>query len=133
MAMQYINQIRAKARSTRQPKKTLTTPVLSKEDEAFLQKVTSHPEDEGAPGTEQEKGQVGKDPQIALMDGAQNIPLPISPPEEPAEESRGLGADDEGTKSPERKETKGKGRNRWSWIPGRGEKRKVGVPFISRL
>lgn len=122
MAMQYINQIRAKAQSTRAPKKP-PRPVLTKEDEAFLSRVTSHPEEGSASASEQQEGQGGKDPQVALMDGAQDIPLPISPPEEPTIESGGLDVvdKDEGAKSPEQKPAKEKGRNPWSWI----KKRKV--------
>lgn len=54
--------------------------MLTEEDEAFLQRVTSNP-DNGNSSAEQPKP-VGKDAQIALMDGAQDIPLPMSPLEE---------------------------------------------------
>lgn len=125
--MQYINQIRAKALSTRAQKKP-SAPVLTKEDEAFLSRVTSHPEEEAASATEEQKDQTGKDAQVALMDGAQDIPLPMSPPEEAGEQSGGLHADDKDVKSPEEKAPKAKSRNPWSWI--KKDKRKVSYRCI---
>ena len=67
MALQYINSIAPKASRWR-PGNRAPSPVLTEDDEAFLQQVTS--------------SQNGKDPQIALMDGAQDIPLPLSPMED---------------------------------------------------
>lgn len=120
--MQYINQIKAKARSTRAQKKP-SAPILTKEDEAFLQRVTSHPNEESASASGEQTEQIGKDAQVALMDGAQDIPLPLSSPEETIEESGGLHADDEGVKGAEEKAPKAKGLNRFTWI--KREKRKV--------
>ncbi|KAK2761206.1 hypothetical protein FQN54_001727 [Arachnomyces sp. PD_36] len=161
MAMQYINQIRSKARSVRVPKKhpsstepvaepelgiktepepapasasasPSTTPVLTKEDEAFLHRVTSHPKDEDEEGESGGAAGKGKDAQVALMDGAQDIPLPMSPPEnedENGEGSRGLGVDEkdkdkDGKLKGEKKKEKGKGKNRWS-IFGVGKRKSV--------
>lgn len=143
--MQYINQIKAKAQSTRFQNKNKnktspppSAPVLTKEDENFLRRITSNPEEarqdggESAGDTGEEKGkeQIGKDPQLALMDGAQDIPLPISPPEEAGEESGGLRADDKGVKGGEEK-AKAKNRNPWSWI--KKDKKKVSYMYLRIL
>ena len=138
MAMRYIDQIKAKALSTRSHKQKQpqeAAPVLTKEDEAFLHHVTSGSDESPPPAppppaaaSEQEKG--AKDPQVALMDGAQDIPLPMSPPEEVGETQRGLQAEDgKGVKSPEGKVTrsKSKSQNRWSSLI------KLGRRKVSRL
>ncbi|KAJ9202397.1 hypothetical protein DTO021D3_4531 [Paecilomyces variotii] len=123
MAMQYFNQLRGKTRSSRakQP-----DPVLTEEDEAFLQRVTSQTDAAPLPddvATQESNNQpVGKDAQIALMDGAQNIPLPLSPAEEVGRE---LAADEnnkseEGVKGmgeePSESAEKAKKNTRWSWM-----------------
>ncbi|RVX68166.1 hypothetical protein B0A52_08674 [Exophiala mesophila] len=68
--MEYIKYLKAKAvvaTSTKADK-----PVLSEEDEQFLNRITSQ---DNPPPLEI------RDAQIALMDGAQNIPLPETPDE----------------------------------------------------
>ncbi|OJJ44314.1 hypothetical protein ASPZODRAFT_135124 [Penicilliopsis zonata CBS 506.65] len=82
--MQYINRIASKRRSSHA---NVPTPVLTAEDEAFLQQLTSQsqPGATAEPATQDPEvttPRVGKDAQIALMDGAQDIPLPASPAEE---------------------------------------------------
>jgi len=70
MATQYYNYFKGKAH--RATARKAETPVISDDDEKFLnQLITS--QDNAHPPV--------KDAQIALMDGAQNIPLPESPPE----------------------------------------------------
>ncbi|KAH3907554.1 hypothetical protein HBI56_159830 [Parastagonospora nodorum] len=75
---------------------TEAEPVLDEEDQVFLERlaaIASEPEGEAPPlptrpveVTEaQEKKMMGRDPQVALLDGAEKLPLPTSPPEVPAE------------------------------------------------
>ncbi|KAJ9293011.1 hypothetical protein DTO271G3_8146 [Paecilomyces variotii] len=124
MAMQYFNQLRAKTRSSqvKQP-----DPVLTEEDEAFLQRVTSQPDAAPLPDDvvkqESSNQPVGKDAQIALMDGAQNIPLPLSPAEEVGRElaaDENIKSEEEGVKSTEKEPSesaeKAKKNARWSWM-----------------
>ncbi|GAD96770.1 hypothetical protein PVAR5_5435 [Paecilomyces variotii No. 5] len=124
MAMQYFNQLRAK---TRFAKRKQSDPVLTEEDEAFLQRVTSQADAAPLPDdvSNQEAGNqpVGKDAQIALMNGAQDIPLPLSPAEEVGRElaaDENIKGEEEKMKTPgkdaaERAE-KAKKNNRWSWM-----------------
>lgn len=71
---------------------TEAEPILDEEDQVFLERlaaIASEPEGEAPPlptrpveVTEaQEKKMMGRDPQEALMDGADKIALPMSPPE----------------------------------------------------
>lgn len=79
--MEYFNYIKGKTHQDH-PEKT-EAPVLSEEDEAFLHRIAS----EGTPPPLPERPQdfsvagetSGNDAQIALMNGAQNIPLPDVP------------------------------------------------------
>lgn len=79
MALQYITDVAAKANPWS------SKPVLTEEDEAFLQRVTSNPDNGGddvLPSSDVVTTPLGRDAQLALMDGAQDIPLPMSPSEE---------------------------------------------------
>lgn len=81
MALQYITNVASKASPWS------SKPVLTDEDEAFLQRVTSNPGDSSnsntTPAAEGEGiNPLGRDAQTALMDGAQDIPLPMSPSED---------------------------------------------------
>lgn len=136
MAAQYINYIKAKVHILKAPKAQAQIqahePILTSDDEAFLQRVTSHPEE------------AGRDPQIALLDGAQDISLPQSPLEDNT--ARGSpGADDEGvqrslsrTSKGKQKEEKtgspkGKKNGPWGWIVhGMDKRNKVRIfePFF---
>ncbi|OAT07018.1 hypothetical protein BDBG_03125 [Blastomyces gilchristii SLH14081] len=113
MAAQYINYIKAKTHLSKAPKAPAPEPVLTSDDEAFLQQVTSQAEG------------VGKDPQIALMDGAQHIPLPQSPLEDSTTKGSPE-ADDGGLQRSLSKESKGKGKKKspWGWIAQGMDKRK---------
>lgn len=91
------------------------SPILNDEEEAFLERITSEAEEEETPpplparpkpttatslavlenGPVLEAQTKGKDAQVALMDGAEQIPLPQSPPTE------------EGKKK----------KNYWAWVP----------------
>ncbi|KIX03009.1 uncharacterized protein Z518_06559 [Rhinocladiella mackenziei CBS 650.93] len=108
MAMEYIDYIKAKARLATSHKSEV--PVLSEEDEQFLDHITSQesplplPARDGAPTS-------GKDAQIALMDGAQNIPLPETPDEVTGEPEM---IPDSGKAETEHSKTKP--RIRWSWL-----------------
>ncbi|KAK5226712.1 hypothetical protein LTR72_002700 [Exophiala xenobiotica] len=78
MAMQYINYIKAKAHlATSKPSET---PVLSEEDEQFLDQLTSQENPPPLPPRPELVATL-RDAQVALMDGAQNIPLPQTPSE----------------------------------------------------
>ena len=105
--MQYVNYIKAKAHISKSPK--APAPVLTEEDEAFLTRVaTSAPgADIPVPVTQ------GRDAQLALMDGAQNIPLPQSPDEEQQLDNEGAARSNS---TPEEKTAKTKKRRPWSWI-----------------
>lgn len=112
MAMQYINYIKAKTHLSSATKSE--TPVLSEEDESFLNRVVG---EENPPALPPRPEQLGvskdavttlKDAQVALMDGAQNIPLPDTPQEVTEEPSA---IDSGSTQFPERKTW-----NTWSWL-----------------
>jgi hypothetical protein len=111
MAMEYINYIKAKAHVSRAHKSE--TPVLSEEDEAFLNHITSdenppplparpHITDLPVAGDTQ-----GNDAQVALLDGAQNIALPATPDETSEEKSWTPEASSK--QSPSKRST-------WSWL-----------------
>ncbi|KAL2433574.1 hypothetical protein ABEF95_006298 [Exophiala dermatitidis] len=123
MAMEYINYIKAKAHIATSRKSE--TPVLSEEDEQFLDRIVSQENPPPLPARTYLDAQPppqGKDAQVALMDGAQNIPLPPTPPDEAfmpmAEEPDLMVPNDQG--NPEAIETAGakSGRSRatWSWL-----------------
>lgn len=89
--------------------------VLNREDEQFLERITSV--DEAPPLPEQptvilENGKKvrGKDAQIALMDGADQIPLPSTPG--PEDEDQHTDKEDEPVSEEEKKR-----RDYWSYIP----------------
>ncbi|KAH8695464.1 hypothetical protein BGW36DRAFT_382734 [Talaromyces proteolyticus] len=73
MTLQYISSVASKASPWS------SKPVLTDEDEAFLQRVISNSEENDRI---EKSNPVGKDAQTALMDGAQNVPLPTSPQDE---------------------------------------------------
>ncbi|OJD12001.1 hypothetical protein AJ78_07346 [Emergomyces pasteurianus Ep9510] len=112
MAAQYINYIKAKAHLTKAAKAQPHEPVLTSDDEAFLQRVASHP------------GHVGRDAQIALLDGAQDIPLPRSPSGDTT--ARGSPEADHGgvQRSLSKTSSKGKKKGPWGWIAHGMDKRK---------
>lgn len=142
--MKYVNYIASKAN----PWQKAPAPVLTEEDEAFLQRVTSNPPASEPTASAQETSQEGKDAQIALMDGAQNIPLPLSPTEE-ADKERPAAATGESNKDADKDEkTKSPGSadsqttsqsvskmnklRRWSWMRQSNStvtKKKVSLPF----
>jgi hypothetical protein len=75
--MEYINYIKSKARIATASKSD--TPVLSEEDEQFLDHIISQENPPPLPARPGLTTQEIKDAQVALMDGAQNIPLPETP------------------------------------------------------
>jgi len=101
MAMEYINYIKAKANLTTATK--AEAPVLSEEDEQFLNQITS----DGAPP--ELPPRPVQDAQIALMAGAQNIPLPETPQDEITEEP--LMVDQLETTAKQEKK-----KSSWSWL-----------------
>lgn len=125
--MEYFNYYKSKYHVDHANKSS--DPVLTDEDEAFLQRVAS----EGTPPPLPERRRPqhlpeagstsGNDAQIVLMHGAQDIPLPDIP-DTPDEVSRELGEEDSGKgkgKEKEKdkgkgKEQDGKGRKVWSFL-----------------
>lgn len=110
MAMQYINYIRSKTHLAVAPKSE--TPIFNDEDEEFLNRITSEENPPALPprpeqlDTELAVAPPIKDAQTALMDGAQNIPLPETPKAELTEEPSML---------PE-KDAVPASRGTWSWL-----------------
>jgi hypothetical protein len=112
MAMEYINYIKAKTHLSMATKSE--TPVLTEEDENFLNRVVG---EENPPALPPRPEQLGvssdgpppmKDAQVAIMDGAQNVPLPETP-QEVTEEPAMV----EPSKEPD---STAKPRNAWSWM-----------------
>ena len=113
MAMQYVNYIATKTHLSFTPKSE--APVLSEEDEQFLNRITS----DGKPPPLPERPQpldapvAGetpiKDAQIALMDGAQNIPLPETPGEPTDEPNLSEDLEQTSWKAEKKRPT-------WSWL-----------------
>lgn len=99
MAMQYINYIKAKTNTVLSRKSE--TPVLSDEDERFLTQITSQ-------GQPKPVVSHGGDPQVALMDGAQNIALPPLTPNELTEEPELTNSTRAETSPPKKKS--------WNWL-----------------
>ncbi|GME58456.1 hypothetical protein GTA08_BOTSDO05859 [Neofusicoccum parvum] len=106
--------IAAEAQAADEPK----SPILNDEEEAFLERITSEAEDETPPplperpkaatvptldsnGVASATRTKSTDAQVALMDGAERVPLPQSPP---------------AVATPEGKEDKKK-KNYWAWVP----------------
>lgn len=119
MAMEYVNYIKSKAHISFSPKSE--APVLSEEDEKFLNHITS---DEKAPPLPARPGVLGlpvagdtkgNDAQVALMNGAQNIPLPDTPneisEEPPMLEGSVTALEDSAKASKEQKQ-----KPTWSWL-----------------
>ena len=112
MAMEYINYIKAKTHIS--TSKKAETPVLSEEDEQFLNQITSDVKAPPLPARPRVldlpvAGETkGNDAQIALMNGAQNIPLPDTP-DEVTEEPPML--EDSTTSAKD-----GKKKSTWSWL-----------------
>jgi len=107
--MQYINYIKAKAHlATSKPSET---PVLSEEDEQFLDRITSQENPPPLPARPDIVAPL-RDAQVALMDGAQNIPLPETPNEVTEEPTMIQNAAEAGTM--ESAATKPKAT--WSWL-----------------
>jgi hypothetical protein len=83
MVLQYFSSKKAKKATA--VVEAHKAPVLNKEDEAFLKRITSDeqmPSQPTQPVVILERGEEvkGKDAQDAIMDGANQIPLPASPP-----------------------------------------------------
>lgn len=82
--MHYFNQIKNRRRSSQIPNPP--KPVLTAEDEAFLQQVTSDPEHRpgsAAPNeTQKLEGLADSSQKHVVDDGALDVPLPSSPVEE---------------------------------------------------
>ncbi|KAJ5625744.1 hypothetical protein N7510_002053 [Penicillium lagena] len=108
MANDFIHQMKSRRRSSQVMKSP--NPVLTAEDEAFLQQVTAQPESPRSP--------------LVVDDGAANIPLPASPADELGkqlgeearekskdEASKAEPASQSNVKAPEKKK-----KNRWSAI-----------------
>jgi hypothetical protein len=120
--MEYINYIKSKTRLASAKKSE--APVLSEEDEQFLDRITSQENPPPLPSRDGLTNQ-GRDAQIALMDGAQNVPLPETPGE--VTEEPNLTQDAEQQKADT---TTTKSKTTWNWLrrdsrDGRTEKREA--------
>ena len=84
MVLEYFTR-KPQQRPAQKENEAMKSPVLNDEDEKFLTHITS---DEGAPPLPEQSTVIldtgeeveGRDAQAALMDGAEQIPLPTSPP-----------------------------------------------------
>jgi hypothetical protein len=114
--MEYINYVKAKAKLARGDKSK--TPVLSEEDETFLQRITSEEEPPPLPARPNVTqlhvaGETqGRDAQLVLMDGAQNIPLP----ETPDETTKQLVAEPESDESKDKTKETSRIPYKWSFL-----------------
>ena len=135
--LDYLNIKRAKSKSPASQAQAVEEPILNEEDEAFLARIASEgippelPQRPGPPLPERpldlpEAGEIlGNNAQIALMNGAQDIPIP-DVPDTPDE----LPASME-TEGVDHAEEKGKGKHKgrktkWTFLrrDSRGTKRK---------
>lgn len=115
--MEYLNYVKTKAHIG--TSKKAQAPVLTEEDEQFLNRITSHDE-QSPPLPARPRVQdlpvagetQGDDAQVALLDGAQNIALPETPDEIKTEpevtQIPGIGSG----KGSDHKPTK----RTWSWL-----------------
>lgn len=131
--MEYINYVKNKAHIG--TSKKTETPVLSEEDEQFLNHITSHDEQPPPlPVRPQVQdlpvaGEIrGNDAQVALLDGAQNIALPDTPDEIVSEPEAMQEHVTESHKSSKKKPE----RKAWSWLrrDSRDVKRKVLIKYL---
>lgn len=104
-------------RKSKAPAQTAQSPVLTDEDEKFLERLTSEeaaPPLPDRPVTLFDNGSkpVGKCAQTALMDGADKIALPQSPP---PEDLAGVG--DKGKGKADLSASEQKSRNYWAFLP----------------
>ena len=123
MAMRYINYLKEKApfpTSAKQEK-----PVLTEEDEQFLNRITSQDDSDPLKGLPVAGESTPRDAQIALMNGAQNIPLPETPQEEHPEITPESAGQEKPTEPESKKESKS--RKAWTWVrrDSRDGRRKV--------
>lgn len=111
MATRYVDYIKSKTPFLSGAKSE--TPILNEEDEAFLNKITSEENPPALPPRPERLGHDDnsmlplRDAQTALMDGAQNIPLPDTPQLELTEEPLSDRALTEDPPKP---------RANWSWL-----------------
>lgn len=117
--MEYINYIKSKARLATASKSD--TPVLSEEDEQFLDRITSQENPPPLPARPGLTSPEIKDAQVALMDGADNIPLPETPNNEATKE---LVAEPD-SETPSTEVSHSRAKTTWSWL--RRDSREVQV------
>jgi len=126
--MEYLNYVKNKAHIG--TSKKFEAPVLTEEDEQFLNRVTSH--DQQPPPLPARSliqdlpvaGEVqGNDAQLALLEGAQNVALPETPDEPTTDREL---TQDPGVET-EKKSHRKSAKNTWSWLrrDSRDHKRKV--------
>lgn len=123
--LHYFNYKKAKPPQDEADKKEPDAPVLNEETEKFLERVTSSAEERPELPrrhtiiTEDGKEIKGKDAQIALMNGANEIPLPLSPGEgeDSAEETEEETGSEKKEGELEKKDKKRKAKDYWSYVP----------------
>ncbi len=125
--MDYLSAKRQRVKSPAPPSEITATedelPVLTEEDEAFLHRIATEgtppelPERPGPslPTRPQDLHEVGNpngnDAQIALMNGAQNIPIPDTP-----DTPEGVLSSAENTPTEKQVMKEGTKKSRWSWL-----------------
>ena len=109
MAMEYINYIKAKAHIATSRKSE--APVLSDEDEKFLDHITSEENPPPLPARTSSLLEEPKDAQIAIMDGAENIALPETPSEVTEEPILTPEGDNPGAET-----SQSKPKSTWNWL-----------------
>jgi len=100
MVLEYFSLKKRAKTGTTPAEAEAKSPVLNAEDEAFLKRITTEqqPDPNTAVVILDKDGTVkGKNAQEALMDGAQEVPLPASPP--PVEEGKTSGKKDSGKRN----------------------------------
>ena len=107
--MEYIKYITSKARIATATKSE--QPVLTEEDEQFLDHITSQENPPPLPARPVVVSPEIKDAQFAIMDGAQNIPLPETPGEVTEDPILAPVTDVTTTDDAEEKP-----KNSWSWL-----------------
>ena len=132
--MEYFNFKKAKHHTETAEK--VETPVLNDEDEAFLTRITTEGEPPPLPARPLNLPQAGStkgnDAQIALMAGADNVPLP-DVPDTPEGVMPGVGSED--MEKGKGKEASSKAPFKWSFLrrDSRDSKRKAAAATATDL
>jgi hypothetical protein len=113
MVLEYLTNLKAKHGHKDDVQ---AQPILNDEDEKFLERITSEEAPPPLPERpvvifDNGKKAVGKDAQIALLAGANEIPLPVSPPVEGDLEEGKIDESKAGSTNEKKK------KDYWSYVP----------------